>query len=249
MPQVDRQKTPLTRLELVHALRDGYFQAFHQAPSTKTLAVAFAQNALENASGQAIWNHNFGNITAGKAWKDAGKDYYVLHVAERLDVKNHPDKWTDIDLAFRALPTSADGAQQYWALLASAHYASVLPIFASGDASAAAYKLSELGYFTAHVEDTVNSRGDRVPGYASNMVTYVKIFNAQILPTLEPWTEPGTEPVCAVPDGSGDHFKCLLTSAEVEEIVNQGAALLDDLVRDLDIGRRTDLDDDPQPNS
>lgn len=244
MAKVDRVKTSLTRAELVLALRDGYLASFQKPPSVKALGVAFAQNALENAWGQAIWNNNFGNVTAGKAWKDAGKDYYTLHVAERLDPKNHPDKWTEIDLDFRAYPVPAAGAKAYWDLLGSPHYASVLPIFGAGDAKAAAYRLSELGYFTAHVEDTVNSRGDRVPGYASNMVAIYQVFTDHILPNLPPMTEPATEPVCVAPDTSGDAMRCLLTADEVTEVLNQGLDVLIDLARDLDLGP-SDGNEDP----
>lgn len=245
MPQVPKQKTPLSRMQLVEALRDGYFAAFGQTPSSKTLGVAFAQNALENASGQAIWCNNFGNITAAKAWKDAGKDYYTLHVAERPDPQGHPDLWKQMDLDFRVYATPAEGAKGYWQLLASSYYKVVLDFFAAGDPSGAAYKLSALHYFTAHVEDTVDSRGNRVPGYASNMVAYYKIFTDALLPNLPPWTEPGTAPVCAVPDEGGDVMRCLITMVDAQEISQEALALMMDAARNEDYGARDLSEDEP----
>jgi len=232
---VERLKTPLTREELVLALRDGYHLAFGQGPSLKTLGSAVAQNALETAWGRATWRWNFGNLTAGAAWKK-DHDYFVLHVAERLDKVNHPDKWTEIDLAFRAYDSATEGARGYWALLGSKYYASVLPLFAEGDVSAAAHRLSELGYFTAHVEDTIDKRGNRVPGYASNMATFYKVFMEQIVPNLPPRTEPGSIPVCGAPDESGDGLRCLLTTEEAEEIKQEVLASLMQWARDVDFG-------------
>lgn len=247
MALVDRLKTPLTRAELVLALRDGYYLAFGQAPSIKTLGSAVAQNALETAWGQATWRFNFGNITAAASWKK-DHDYFVLHVAERLDKVNHPDEWTTIDLAFRAYESAKEGAKGYWALLGSKYYASVLPLFAAGDVSGAAHRLSELGYFTAHVEDTVDKRGNRVPGYASNMVAFYKIFMDEMAPNLPPWTEPGSLPVCEVPDESGSAMRCLLTTEEAEEVKQEVLASLMQWARDVDFGAE-DGGLDPPPGA
>jgi len=246
MALVDRLKTPLSRVELVLALRDGYFLAFGQAPSLKTLGCAVAQNALETAWGQATWRSNFGNITAGAAWKKE-HDYFVLHVAERLDKVKYPDKWTTIDLAFRAYDSPKEGAKGYWALLGSKYYASVLTLFAAGDPSAAAHRLSELGYFTAHVEDTVGAKGNRIPGYASNMVAFYKVFMDQLAPNLPPWTDPGSTAVCGAADESGDGLKCLLTTEEAEEVKQEVLASLMQWARDVDFGAQDRGGSEPPP--
>jgi hypothetical protein len=235
MALVERKKTSLTRGELVIALRDGYHLAFGKAPSMKTLGVAVAQNALETAWGAATWHYNFGNITASKAWKEQN-DYFVLRVQERLDKVNHPDQWTVVDLAFRAYNSGKEGAKGYWGLLGSKYYASVLPLFAAGDTDAAAHRLSDLGYFTAHVEDQIDKRGNRVPGYASNMAAFYKIFMQEIEPNLPPSTEPGTQPICKSPDESGDTMRCLLTEDEVAEVKQEVLASLMQMARDIDFG-------------
>jgi hypothetical protein len=242
MPQVPKTATSRTKIELATDLRLGYDLAFGQPPTVKTLACAYAQNALENAYGKAVWNFNFGNITCGKAWKDAGKDYYTIRVAERLDKVNHPDKWTTIDLDFRSFASAEAGTRNYWEIL-SGRYASVLPLFAAGDPLGAAHRLSDLGYFTAHVEDTVNSRGDRVPGYGSNMVAIYGAFMTQLVPNLPTWVEPTDPGVCAVPDDGGE-MRCLITTEEAAEINAKVELSLWELTGEID-SRSPPKDDEP----
>lgn len=246
MALVARECTPRTPIELALDLRAGYARTFGRPIGKATLSVAYAQCALETGWGEELYGFNYGNISAGAAWKNVGKDYNVRRCAERLDVKNHPEQWTNVEMCFRVHKDPTEGAADYWALLNSRRYASVLTLFACGDASGAAHQLGALGYFTAHVEDTVNARGERVYGYASNMAIIQRTFLDHMLSKLPAQAPPPV--VLPGPLAVGDtQMYCLLTMAEAVELSAQQQEMFYTLVRSLDFGSpMPEPDPDPE---
>lgn len=144
--EVPRRKTPLTEAELAAALEHGHHLVFEEAPSRERLGCAWAQVALENGRGSAIYCNNFGNVSGFGAW--AGR-FYVFVVAER--VSKNPDVWKTLRMKFRAYDDPVQGAADYWRILRG-RYASALALFDAGSPDAGARELARLGYFTAHVE-------------------------------------------------------------------------------------------------
>ncbi|MDI1478913.1 peptidoglycan-binding protein [Polyangium sp. y55x31] len=144
--EVPKVATSLGEEELASVLEQGHHLALDASPSRNRLACAWAQVALENGRGGAVWNNNLGNITAFGSWPGA---YYVIRVAER--VSRNPDVWKEIDMRFRAHADAIAGAADYWKVI-SKRYAAVLPFFDAGDAEGAAFELSRLGYYTAHAD-------------------------------------------------------------------------------------------------
>ncbi|MFT3774572.1 MAG: peptidoglycan-binding protein [Minicystis sp.] len=150
---VTKTATPLSETELAAALEIGHHVALGESAAQRRIACAWAQIALENDRGRALWNNNMGNITAFGSWKGA---YYVIQVAER--VRRNPDVWKQIDMRFRAHADAIAGAADYWKLM-SGRYGSSLAYFDAGDAEGAALELSRLGYFTANADPYARAMG------------------------------------------------------------------------------------------
>lgn len=177
--QIERTKTPLNPPTMAAILRDSYHGVFQAFPTLATLGTAWAQVALEHASGAAVYAHNIGNITtSGKAG-----DFYVLHVQEQVD----PGVWKYLDLKFAAHRDFIDGGRAYWSLL-KRRYASVLPLFAAGNADGAARELKRLKYYTADADK-----------YARGMAGLARRFTSEIVPALMDRVEP--VPVAVAVDG------------------------------------------------
>jgi len=143
MGEVAKVLTPLDELGIAKALERAYVTLFGHPPPIQVMGVAWAQIALENAHGKAIWCHNFGNIT-GVA-KESG-DYYTLATSEQT----MPGVWERKTMKYAAHGTAEDGAAAYWRLVTGSHYAGAYGFFVKGDASGAANELHSLGYFTAN---------------------------------------------------------------------------------------------------
>lgn len=144
--EVQRVRTPLSPVELVGALQEGHQRAFGSAPSSARLKCGWAQVALENTKGADIWNDNLANISAF-GWPG---DYYVLHVKERTH--RDPDIWRQVDMRFRNHGTPAEGAEDYWRLMAG-RFAPALACFDRGDLACGAQQLSRLIFYTALESD------------------------------------------------------------------------------------------------
>jgi hypothetical protein len=225
MPLVARTKSPRTPLEVALDLLGGHVAAFAgAAPTLERLGMGWAQIALENARGAALYGFNYGNITAGGDWKNSGKDYNEIKVDERLDIVHHPDQWTNITLAFRVYPSSEEGAAGYWNLL-SGRYKSVLPIFDQANVHDAAYRLSQLGYYTARPEDHPGPNGTIIPGYASTMAKLYNEFVQHIRPQL-PTVIPHQKPVCADPDCTDDKAYGYIPEEMANEVMAENAVSL-----------------------
>lgn len=129
----DRVQTPLSRVELMSALREGHQLAFGRQPNERRLAMAWAQVALENGQGKYTYNHNLGNLVSRAAststyWN--GGDRY------------HP---------YMSFATFAEGAEAYWRVLSRCWIA--VSRFDQGDPTGAAEALKRCRYYEAPVED------------------------------------------------------------------------------------------------
>lgn len=119
--------TPMTRVELLQALRDGHVKAFGTEPGKNRLAMAWAQVAFENGQGRWSWNHNIGNVV-----KQGTQAYFFSSVDHQR---------------YRAFESFEDGAAAYWGTVR--HCTPAVRMFDAGYPVAAAAALKGCGYFEA----------------------------------------------------------------------------------------------------
>jgi hypothetical protein len=125
-------KTPMTRVELLVALREAHVRVFGKVPNKNRLAMAWGQVAFENGHGQLSYNHNLGNVASARP-------------AETPSYYSHDDHHF-----YRAFATFVDGAEAYWAVIKRCGAA--LARFDQGNPSEAARYLKRCGYFEADLE-------------------------------------------------------------------------------------------------
>lgn len=124
-----KASTPMSETELVATLRTSHELQFGTTPSHSRLAMAWAQVALENASGSVMWNHNVGNIGP------RGKDVWYRHSSLTT---------------YRSFETFTEGGMAYWRTVS--HCRSTLAMFDAGWPGQVAENLKRCGYFGADVE-------------------------------------------------------------------------------------------------
>jgi hypothetical protein len=124
-------RTPMTRTELMVALREGHLRVFGKLPSRNRLAMAWGQVAFENGHGKLVYNHNLGNV--GSSAPDQ-PTYY-----------NRGDgHW------YRSHETDVDGAVAYWEVIKRCSAA--LANFDWGNPNEAAKHLKRCNYFEADLD-------------------------------------------------------------------------------------------------
>jgi hypothetical protein len=128
------KKTPIKRTELISVLRDSYAHRFGSTPSDNTLAMAWAQIALENATGTQVYGRNLGNVVR----TERNQAYFVN------TVDGHQYRWFDAFI---------DSAQVYWEVVS--HCEPALLAFNTGDAATSANWLKRCGYFESDAESYV----------------------------------------------------------------------------------------------
>ena len=152
---VARTPTPLDEVGIAKVLREAHALELGEPPSDARLGVAWAHIALENARGEGIENHNFGNLTIWE--KDPGA-HFVRILRERRPVTRGSTvtRWRWVEMRFRAFETPVDGARAYWAHIEK-KFQGALERFDFGDAHGAGLKLARLGYASAFSMRYANS--------------------------------------------------------------------------------------------
>src|SRR5690242_20203330 len=98
---IEAKITTLSENEAVHILRESWFKLFNHYPSNDTLALLYAQSALETGRWKKIYNYNFGNIK-----RNGDEDYCMFKCNEIINGKTiwfnppHRQTW------FRAYPSA-----------------------------------------------------------------------------------------------------------------------------------------------
>jgi hypothetical protein len=129
-------QTPMTRGELMNALREGHIRVFGKPASKNRLAMAWGQVAFENGHGKLTFNHNLGNVGPTAAdqprYYNRGDGHFYRH---------HDD--------------FVSGAAAYWEVIKRCSAA--LARFDTGNPTEAAMYLKRCGYFEADL--VVYTRG------------------------------------------------------------------------------------------
>jgi hypothetical protein len=169
---VPRQETPLEEVAIARMLRQGHELELGERPSEERLGVAWAHIALENARGEGIENHNFGNLTI---WEKEPGAHFVRILRERRPVTRGSTvtRWRWVEMRFRAFETPVEGARAYWAHLVN-KFPGALERFDFGDAKGAGRKLARLGYASAFSMS-----------YASSLDNLYDEYRRRIAPRLD----------------------------------------------------------------
>jgi hypothetical protein len=141
--EVSPTRTSVTKQELRGAIERALTKTEGHRPSSRLVDVLTAQASLETASGDRMYNFNFGGIKgAGPSGMTA-----VLKTREVLDGKE-----VVIHDGFRAYRSLDEGALDYVKLLERRFGAALEPA-SRGDVAGFAAALKKSGYYTASVAD------------------------------------------------------------------------------------------------
>lgn len=131
--------------EAAYALREAWNELYGVYPSLESLALLWAQWALETGRGKSIHCYNFGNIK-----RSGDEDYCMYRCNEILDGKlcwfypPHKQTW------FRAYSSSIDGAIDYINFLSQrTRYKKAWLAIQKGDPYLFGHELKMAGYYTA----------------------------------------------------------------------------------------------------
>lgn len=167
--------------EAAYALREAWKKLYQEYPSVDSLALLWAQWALETGRGKAIHCYNFGNIK-----RSADEDYCMYRCNEVINGKlewfdpPHKQTW------FRAYSTAVDGAYDYIKFLSQKQrYQTAWAAVQVGNPAAFGHALKMAGYYTA---DEVR--------YTKGLVSLTSEFKRKI-ETIMAWQAPTPEPTPA----------------------------------------------------
>lgn len=134
--------------EATYALREGWKSIYDEYPSNNSLALLWAQWALETGRGKAIHCYNFGNL---KRSSGDPTDWTMYRCSEIIDNKEvffdppHPQTH------FRAYRSVIDGAKDYILFLSKRkRYLKAWEEVKKGDPAAFGHELKVAGYYTAN---------------------------------------------------------------------------------------------------
>lgn len=157
MAEFARTATPLAPGEMALLFVDAYKRVHGALPDRNTAELYLALAFNENASGKAIYNHNWGNVIAvgnqdfvRPPWYDeariaAVKDPALRARYQRLHDQMHAKPGT-VPTKFAAYPSHAQGADRWVKVLASDRYTGTRKAARLGDAEQFAYFIWSEGY-------------------------------------------------------------------------------------------------------
>ncbi len=140
---VEARRTPVTRADLRAAIGRALERTEGKRPSGSLVDVLTAQASLETASGQQMYNYNFGGIK-GRAPDGSSATYRTKEVVDGHEVS--------IRDGFRAYRSLDEGALDYVRTMKSRFGAAMSPA-EHGDVAGFAHALKKSGYYTASEAD------------------------------------------------------------------------------------------------
>lgn len=156
MSEVPATATPLTRDATAEIFLPAYLEVFGELPDQNRAELLLAQVWLENANGQSIIQHNWGNLATVPGasdywrppWFDLDKVQAMPEGAKKsryLALHDRMLKGT-VPQAFRAFPSHVDGARAWLRLLAKERMRPILDAASSGSPEAFARATFDTGY-------------------------------------------------------------------------------------------------------
>ena len=138
-PEVPALRTPAGPEELRSALLEGHLLEQGALLEPELLRWVWCIACVETAGGDAIWNHNFGNLKAFSSWPGP---WYRLPLPA-----GHPEPPYQ-----RAYASRVDGATALWSLLLGARYERATHLARRGRFGRAVAELGRAGYYTAPID-------------------------------------------------------------------------------------------------
>lgn len=181
--------------EAAYALREGWKKLHGEYPSNDSLALLWAQWALETGRGKAIHCYNFGNIK-----RSGDEDYCMYRCNEIINGKTlwfdppHKQTW------FRAYPSAVEGAYDYIRFLSQrSRYQKAWAAIQKGNPALFAHELKVAGYYTANEAQYtkgVMSLSNEFKQKADEILTWKP--NQDEIPTVPP-SQPEVTPLVEIP--------------------------------------------------
>jgi flagellar protein FlgJ len=156
-------RTTYSNYDLIKGFVEGWKKQFGVFPQKASIAVLYAQTAIETGSTGSMWNNNIGNvkyIPSKDTTADEGVQYMMLNnVWEILGGKKvifqppHQATW------FRSFPTLADGFAFQVDFLKNKRYKKAWQAVEDGSPTGFAHLLKLAGYYTAPEADYAKAVG------------------------------------------------------------------------------------------
>ena len=201
---LDMEITPLTEEQATYHLREGWYKLYESYPSNNTLAILWAQTALETGRWSMLRNNNWGNIKRRSSiqyWtsyeageylnKGDGLKHYMFY-------PYHPQTH------FSAWKTASDGAKGYIEfLLSKKRYEKAAVELIAGDPVTYCAELRKGGYFTAPLDHYTSivvklfkefhSKSERLLAWKPEEIKPEPVLESTPEPKPEPEPEPEPE--------------------------------------------------------
>ncbi len=152
---VETVQTKYTQQQLTKAFIEAWFVLYNEAPKKSSIAVLWAQNALETGQAAFMWCNNIGNVKYVANASDTPDILYCMlkNVWEVINGQKvyfqppHPATW------FRAFKTLKEGVTFHFDLLKNKRYKTAWSAVVAGDPADFSKKLRLQGYYTAPEAD------------------------------------------------------------------------------------------------
>src|SRR5574338_42803 len=188
-------RTTYTNTQLVQGFIEGWRNLYGSFPRKESIAVIWAQNAIETGGTAAMWNNNIGNVkfVANGGNIDDGKKYMML--ANTWEIVNgkkvifqppHPATW------FRAFDTLAEGITFHFEFLRNRRYKTSWKAVEAGDPAQFSHLLKVAGYYTAPEETYTKAVVAYFNKFMRDKTFETVLAQLQVPPAPEP--EPVPEP-------------------------------------------------------
>lgn len=170
--EVEPQRTRASMPEMKGAISRAYQSLYGKPPSKPMLDTLTAQAALETASGEKMYNFNFGGIKGASPTGETAR-YGTREVinGESVHIKD----------GFRAYRSLEDGARDFVSLL-SRRYAPALEKADRGDVVGYAESLRQHGYYTAPVSEYASGLTRLVGELGGTVASPSKVEAAPVAP-------------------------------------------------------------------
>ena len=148
---VETTRTTYNTTQITKAFTEAWYKLYKQVPKKESIAVIFAQNALETGLTKSMWNNNIGNVkyVANASDTEAIQYCMLANTWEMVNGKKvifqppHPATW------FRSFPTLTDGVVYHFNFLKNNRYKDSWIAVEKGDPALFAHLLKVKGYYTA----------------------------------------------------------------------------------------------------
>jgi hypothetical protein len=155
---MELNEKPLEEAEAVYALREAWKRIYGEYPKNPSLALLYAQSALETGRWKKMRCNNFGNIKKIHAdpKRNIQGDGHYFTMFRCNEILKGKVEWFDpphLYTHFRAYKTPTDGAEDYIKFVSQkTRYKKAWQEVLNGDPIGYCYELKKAGYYTASLE-------------------------------------------------------------------------------------------------